>query len=191
MALKARAREVEEDEIEELEDDSDTEIDPAGDEGEEVEEEEEEQEDEKPRKVLKKAKVEKVKPKRRVVQEDDDEEEEEEAPKKVKATASKSGKKVLKMKKPAGKKKAVVHRWARHGWKIPYDKDSMVGKVFLKALEGAKVITLKKMVADLRQSKKGGSWVLSDLRKGSFNGATWTWNEKNGFVRITNLKMAA
>jgi|SRR5580765_1127484 len=85
----------------------------------------------------------------------------------------------------------VVHNWDRHGYNTPYHPESMVGKVFAGFLraEGMKVLKAKEMIKDLRETKKGGAWVLTDIRNGKFNGATWTFTEKNGVGKVTNLKM--
>jgi len=186
MAAK-RAAEVEEDEIDELEDDDDS-IDPSG-------EAEEEEEDEKPRKV-----VAKTKPKRVV----EEEEEEEKPAKKKVAKASKdeeedekpAKKKVLKMK--SGKAKAPKvqkHRWERHGWKTPFEPDGMVGKAFQFILdggaEGVKLSMVKKLIEKNRQSDNGGSWVLSDIRKGRWNGGTWECWEKDGRIGVRKLRLIA
>jgi len=86
-------------------------------------------------------------------------------------------------------KKQIVRKWQRKGWKTPFVPGSMVEKVFLKALDGAKVMNLKAMILKLRREKKGGNWVLTDIRNGAWNGATWKCTEKDGFMKVTDLKM--
>lgn len=94
------------------------------------------------------------------------------------------------MAKAKAKKAKVVHNWDRHSYDTPYEPGTMIEKAFRLALKGCKVLKIKELVLDMRKTKKGGNWVLTDLRNGKFNGATWTFTEKDGFCKITNLKMA-
>ncbi len=177
----------------ELEDD-DERPDPAG----KDEDEDSDDEDSKPKSKLKK------KTKAPVEVEED----EEPTPKKKVATAKK---KVVetedeeeetskpKAKAKSGKTKAKKERKPRATilgeTGLPYGEESMIGKAFLMARKGVPVEKLRAFIEKSKESKKGGSWVLTRLRSGHRHDGKATWKvvddgKESGVLKIS-FKTAA
>ncbi len=174
----------------ELEDD-DERPDPAGT------DEDSDDEDSKPKSKLKKktkASVEveedeeptpkkKVAAKKKVVETEDEDEE----TSKPKAKAKVKSVKAKKERKP---RETNLEKYG-----IPYEPDTMIGKAFTLASrkEGILVEKLKALIEKNKQSKKGGYWVLTDLRKGEWRGTKWKVlddGKESGLMKIS-FKAAA
>lgn len=182
MVTKFRER----DEEVELEDDERP--DPAGD--------DEDSDDEKPKSKLKKkvkaaveVEEEEEAPKKKVVKKKvvEVEDEEEETPKSKTKTKAKAS---AKPKKPRKPRETNLEKYG-----IPYEPETMIGKGFTLASrkEGVPVERLKALIEKNKQGKKGGYWVLTDLRKGEWRGAKWKVlddGKESGVLKIS-FKQAA
>ena len=137
----------------------------------------EEEVEERPAKKVKKAKAE--------TEEEEDEETSKPAKKSVKKSGEKSEKKPKKQRKP---RQTNMDKYG-----IPYVPDTMVGKIFTlaKRPEGVPVTKVKALIEKYKQGKKGGYWVLSDIRKGEWKGVTWKVREDDGILKVSSVKAAA
>ena len=105
---------------------------------------------------------------------------EEEAPKKVakkkvKATAEKAPKKVAKAKKEKVKKARAPRKTIFTETGEPYGEESMVGRAFAMARKGVAIEKLKAFIDKEKETKKGGSWVITRLRSGHRGDGKVVW----------------